>query len=206
MNAIVGFSDVLSAGGGTMEEQRAYFDIIKTNSDLLLRLINDVLDVSRLEADRITFELERCDIVQLCRQMMTSVSHGRKSGNKFVFECEYETLYLQVDMQRIQQVIVNLLSNADKFTKNGIITLKIEVDEEKSLVLFSVSDTGCGIPLDKQELVFDRFEKLNEYVQGTGLGLSICRLIVKKWGGNIWVDSAYVGGSRFVFTYPMNLI
>ena len=89
---------------------------------------------------------------------------------------------LRTDIQRLQQVIINLLSNADKFTRNGKITLKLEVDDEKRVATFSVSDTGTGIPLEKQKLVFERFEKLNEYVQGTGLGLSICKLTVEKWG------------------------
>ncbi len=205
LNAIVGFSDVLSAGGSSEEEQRAYFDIIRTNSDLLLRLINDILDVSRLEADRINFALESCDVVQVCQQVVVSVAQARRSKNQFQFECDYQSIEMRIDIQRLQQVIINLLSNADKFTTEGAITLKLEVDKKKNLAIFSVTDTGCGIPLDKQKKVFDRFEKLNEYVQGTGLGLSICKLTVDKWGGTIWIDPAYTGGARFMFTHPMNL-
>ena len=205
LNAIVGFSDVLSAGGSSEEEQRAYFDIIRTNSDLLLRLINDILDVSRLEADRISFALESCDVVQVCQQVVVSVAQARRSKNEFLFECALPTVVMRIDIQRLQQVIINLLSNADKFTTEGTITLKLEVDKKKNLATFSVTDTGCGIPLEKQQKVFDRFEKLNEYVQGTGLGLSICKLTVDKWGGSIWIDPAYTDGARFMFTHPMNL-
>ena len=202
LNAIVGFSDVLASGGTSVDEQQGYVDIIKTNSDLLLRLINDILDVSRLEADRVTFTIEKCDVVPLCQQVLASVSQARKSENEFIFECDRESVDLRTDTQRLQQVIINLLSNADKFTRNGKITLKLEVDDEKRVATFSVSDTGTGIPLEKQKQVFERFEKLNEYVQGTGLGLSICKLTVEKWGGEIWVDSGYTDGARFGFTHP----
>ena len=205
LNAIVGFSDVLASGGTSVDEQQGYVDIIKTNSDLLLRLINDILDVSRLEADRVTFTIEKCDVVPLCQQVLASVSQARKSENEFIFECDRESVDLRTDTQRLQQVIINLLSNADKFTRNGKITLKLEVDDEKRVATFSVSDTGTGIPLEKQKLVFERFEKLNEYVQGTGLGLSICKLTVEKWGGEIWVDSGYTDGARFVFTHPFEI-
>lgn len=205
LNAIVGFSDVLSAGDTSEEEQRGYFDIIKTNSDLLLRLINDILDVSRLEADRVVLSLENCNVVQICRQVVATVAQARRSNNQFLFECSREAVEMQTDVQRLQQVVINLLSNADKFTKEGTITLKLEIDKAKDMAVFSVTDTGCGIPPDKQKLVFERFEKLNEYVQGTGLGLSICKLTVDKWGGDIWIDSTYTGGARFIFTHPMNL-
>ena len=205
LNAIVGFSDVLSAGGASEEEQRGYFEIIRTNSDLLLRLINDILDVSRLEADRVILSLESCNVVQICQQVVASVAQARRSTNQFLFECEREVVEMRTDVQRLQQVVINLLSNADKFTKEGTITLKLELDTARNVAVFSVTDTGCGIPLDKQKRVFERFEKLNEYVQGTGLGLSICKLTVEKWGGEIWIDPAYTDGSRFMFTHPMNL-
>lgn len=205
LNAIVGFSDVLSAGGSSEEEQRAYFEIIRTNSDLLLRLINDILDVSRLEADRMTFTLESCDLVQVCQQVVVSVAQARRSNNQFLFDCAYESVKIRTDVQRLQQVIINLLSNADKFTDKGTITLKLDIDKSSHQAIFSVTDTGCGIPLDKQSKVFDRFEKLNEYVQGTGLGLSICKLTVEKWGGKVWIDPDYTDGARFMFTHPINL-
>ena len=203
LNAIVGFSDVLSAGGASEEEQRGYFEIIKTNSDLLLRLINDILDVSRLEADRGSLSLESCNVVQICQQVVASVAQARRSTNQFLFDCNREAVEMRTDVQRLQQVVINLLSNADKFTKEGTITLKLELDTAGNAAVFSVTDTGCGIPLDKQKRVFERFEKLNEYVQGTGLGLSICKLTVEKWGGEIWIDPAYTDGARFKYTHPM---
>ena len=205
LNAIVGFSDVLSAGDTAIDDQRGYFEIIKANSDLLLRLINDILDVSRLEADRVTLTLEKCDVVQVCTQVTASVTQARRSSNRIVFESAADSLEIRTDIQRLQQVVINLLSNADKFTENGTITLKLEPDMRNRTALFSVSDTGCGIPPEKRKRVFERFEKLNEYAQGTGLGLSICKLIVEKWGGRIWIDSQYTRGARFVFTHPLDL-
>ena len=206
LNAIVGFSDVLAVEGSTEEERQSYFQIIKANSDLLLRLINDILDLSRLEANRVTLTWEECDIVQLCRQVVASVSFSRQSSdNQFLFTTSFETYRMETDIQRMQQVIINLLSNADKFTKKGKITLDFSVDEKTGMAVFSVTDTGCGIPKEKQKLVFERFEKLNEYAQGTGLGLSICKLIVSKWKGAIWIDPDYTGGARFVFSHPLKI-
>ena len=206
LNSIVGFSDVLAMGDSTEDEQQSYYQIIKTNSDLLLRLINDILDLSRLEANRVTLTWEECDVVQLCSQVVASVSFSRQSSdNQFLFSTSLETFRMVTDVQRMQQVIINLLSNADKFTKGGKITLDFSVNEEKQMAIFSVTDTGCGIPKEKQGLVFERFEKLNEYAQGTGLGLSICKLIVHKWRGSIWIDPDYTGGARFVFSHPLNI-
>ena len=206
LNSIVGFSDVLAMGGSTEDEQQSYYKIIKTNSDLLLRLINDILDLSRLEANRVTLTWEECDVVQLCSQVVASVSFSRQSSdNQFLFSTSFETFRMVTDVQRMQQVIINLLSNADKFTKRGKITLDFSVNEEKQMAIFSVTDTGYGIPKEKQGLVFERFEKLNEYAQGTGLGLSICKLIVHKWRGSIWIDPDYTGGTRFVFSHPLNI-
>ena len=206
LNSIVGFSDVLAVGGSTEEEQQSYYQIIKTNSDLLLRLINDILDLSRLEANRVTLTWEECDVVQLCSQVVASVSFSRQSSeNQFLFTTSFESFRMVTDVQRMQQVMINLLSNANKFTKCGKITLDFSVNEEAQMAVFSVTDTGCGIPKEKQGLVFERFEKLNEYAQGTGLGLSICKLIVHKWKGSIWIDPDYTGGARFVFSHPLNL-
>lgn len=206
LNSIVGFSDVLAMGDSTEDEQQSYYQIIKTNSDLLLRLINDILDLSRLEANRVTLTWEECDVVQLCSQVVASVSFSRQSSdNQFLFSTSFETFRMVTDVQRMQQVIINLLSNADKFTKGGKITLDFSVNEEKQMAIFSVTDTGCGIPKEKQGLVFERFEKLNEYAQGTGLGLSICKLIVHKWKGDIWIDSEYTGGARFMFSHPLKI-
>lgn len=205
LNSIVGFSDVLAVGDGSEEEKQTYYEIIKSNSDLLLRLINDILDLSRLEANRVTLTWEVCDVVQLCKQVVASVTVSRQTDNKFLFTTSLETFRMETDVQRMQQVIINLMSNANKFTEKGTITLDFTVNEKTQMAVFSVTDTGCGIPKEKQKLVFERFEKLNEYAQGTGLGLSICQLIVHKWKGEIWIDPDYTGGARFVFSHPLKI-
>ncbi|WP_071145022.1 sensor histidine kinase [Bacteroides ihuae] len=201
LNAIVGFSEVLVSGGNTEEEQRNYIDIVKTNSDMLLRLINDILDVSKLESDRVQFEYEKNDVILLCRQILTSLDFAKKSNNKFLFSSSHETFELKTDVNRLQQILFNLLFNANKYTDSGVI--KLEFIAYESFVEFSVTDSGCGIPQDKHQQVFERFTKLNEYSQGAGLGLSICQLIVAKWGGDIWVDTSYHDGARIVFTHPI---
>ena len=206
LNAIVGFTDVLASIEVSKEEIQECNEIIKSNSDLLLRLINDILDLSRLESSRVNLEFEMYDVVRLCQQALASVEFSSKTNNAFIFESSYSSYELNTDIQRMQQVIINLLSNACKFTHDGEIKLSFSVDEEKGFAFFSVSDTGCGIPKDKQKTVFERFEKLNEHAQGTGLGLAICKLTVEKWGGDIWVDPGYVNGARFIFTHPLNKI
>ncbi len=206
LNAIVGFSDVLVSGDYNEKEGLSYANIIRTNSNLLLRLIDDILDLSRLEANRIAFTPERCNIVPICEGMIYSSNQiYASSENHFVFECKEKNVEMIVDVQRFQQVLSNLLSNADKFTQEGVITLKLELDVVHKMAVFSLTDTGCGIPMDKRKKVFERFSKLNEYIQGTGLGLAICKVIVEKWGGKIWIDPDYCEGSRFIFTHPLEL-
>lgn len=204
LNSIVGFSSVLALEGNSLEERQKYSEIIQINSELLLRLINDILDISRLETDKMSFSFEKTDVVALAYQVLTSIEYADKANNRFIFESNYQRFEIVTDVQRLQQVIINLLSNAVKFTKNGVITLSFEVDEKMNEAIFSITDTGQVIPIDKQLLIFRRFEKLNEYTQGTGLGLSICELIITKLGGRIWVDPNYSQGARFVFTHPVH--
>lgn len=203
LNAIVGFSNVLASGGNSDEDQKKYFEIIQSNSDLLLHLINDILDISRLESGRIKFFYEKCDIVPLCERMLSTAQYARKTEAEFVLDVPVELFEITTDVQRLQQVLINLLSNASKFTPKGTITLSFEVKPLEGMVYFMVTDTGCGIPPAKRELVFERFEKLNEYAQGTGLGLSICKLTVERLGGEIWVDPNYNDGARFIFSHPI---
>lgn len=203
LNAIVGFSNVLTSGEYSGEEQKTFVEVIQTNSDLLLRLIGDILDISRLETDKLRFSFEECEIVGLCQKVLTTTSYAKKENVEYVFHPIVDSFVIETDVQRLQQILINLLSNANKFTTEGQITLEFRIDEKKQFVEFSVTDTGCGIPLEKQEKVFERFEKLNEYAQGTGLGLAICRITVEKLGGKIGVDKEYKAGTRFVFTHPV---
>lgn len=204
LNAIVGFTDVLTLGGLSPEEMKEYNNIINSNAAMLLHLINDILDLSRLEAGRDKLELAECDVVSVSRMALDSVAVTSDKGLEFRFECPFDMYLMNTDIHRLRQVLINLLTNANKFTEKGSITLSVEKDDVENVMVFSVSDTGCGIPLEKQGAVFSRFEKLSEYTQGAGLGLSICKLIVNKLGGEIWVDSKYTDGARFVFTHPLN--
>nr|WP_237040512.1 HAMP domain-containing sensor histidine kinase [Phocaeicola faecalis] len=170
----------------------------------MLHLINDILDISRMESGRIKFVEEECDVVELCQTALTTAEYARRTQAMFQFETPVASLILKTDAQRLKQVLINLLSNAAKFTPSGSIRLAIKINKENNCLEFSVTDTGCGIPVNKSERVFERFEKLNEYSQGTGLGLSICKLIVENLGGKIWVDKNYREGARFVFTHPLN--
>lgn len=203
LNAIVGFSSVLVSDDFSPAEKAQYCDIIQKNSDLLLHLINDILDISRMESGKIKFVWEECDVVELCQTALSTAEYGRKTSALFLFETPVTSLVIKTDAQRLKQVLINLLSNAAKFTPSGSIKLAIAIDKQHQQLELSVSDTGCGIPSDKSDRVFERFEKLNEYSQGTGLGLAISRLIVENLGGKIWVDKDYTEGARFVFTHPL---
>lgn len=203
LNAIVGFSSVLVSDDSSPAEKAQYCDIIQKNSDLLLHLINDILDISRMESGKIKFVWEECDVVELCQTALSTAEYGRKTSALFLFETPVASLVIKTDAQRLKQVLINLLSNAAKFTPSGSIKLAIAIDKQHQQLELSVSDTGCGIPSDKSDRVFERFEKLNEYSQGTGLGLAVSRLIVENLGGKIWVDKDYTEGARFVFTHPL---
>lgn len=203
LNAIVGFSNLLATENLDKKDQKEYLEIISRNSDLLLQLINDILDISRLESGRLQFCFEDCDVVPYCQSILKTVEVTKRTNVQLHFSAPVDELYINTDMMRLQQVIINLLTNALKFTQEGSITLSFDVIKERNVVLFSITDTGCGIPEDKQSTVFDRFEKLNEFMQGTGLGLSICKLTVEKLGGDIWVDSLYKEGARFIFSHPI---
>ena len=203
LNAIVGFSNVLVTSECSKEEEREFVEVIQTNSDLLLRLINDILDISRLETGKLKFTYEECEIVGLCQKVLVTISYSKKAEVKYVFKPQFDSYVIETDVQRLQQVLINLLSNANKFTVQGQIILAFEEDAVGENLIFSVTDTGCGIPLEKQQKVFERFEKLNEYAQGTGLGLAICKITIGLLGGEIWVDKSYKEGARFVFFHPV---
>ena len=205
LNAIVGFSQVLTSGEFSQEEQKEFCNIIKKNSDSLLVLVSDILDFSRMESGHIKMTLEKADVVEVIRHSVLTVKQTKKTDAEIRIDVSNDSLVVMTDAYRLKQVLVNLLSNAIKFTKEGFITVSMEVDEELQLLRIAVTDTGCGIPEEKAEKVFERFEKLDEFAQGSGLGLSISRLIVEKLGGKIWVDTNYKAGARFIFTHPMQM-
>lgn len=203
LNALSGFSALLTEEGLDDSTRRQCTDIIQQNSELLLKLINDVIDLSSLEFGKMQFSIAEHDAVATCRNVTDTVGKVKQTQAELLFETSLEELYIETDDSRLQQVLINLLINATKFTPDGSITLKLEKQSEE-MALFSVTDTGCGIPKEKQASIFQRFEKLDENAQGSGLGLSICQLIIEHIGGKIWIDPDYTGGSRFVFTHPIH--
>lgn len=204
LNAIVGFSAVLTDEDESFDDEsrREFSEIIKVNSFQLLKLINDILDFSDFENDNITFNIRTHDAVKLCNEVVETVMASRKLEVEMRFDTDLSVLMLDTDDARLRQVLINLLVNATKFTEQGSIVLELKMADVDT-ALFSVTDTGCGIPPEKQHLIFERFEKLNDFVQGSGLGLSICQLIVKYMNGKLWVDSGYTRGARFCFTHPL---
>lgn len=202
LNALSGFSSLLTEENLDNETRRQCNEVILQNSELLLKLINDVIDLSSLEFGKIQFCINKYNVVNICRNVIDTVSKIKQTQAAICFITELESMDIETDDARLQQVLINLLINATKFTSQGSIILELRKQSEQEL-LFFVTDTGCGIPKEKQAAIFRRFEKLNENAQGSGLGLSICQLIIEHIGGKIWIDSDYTGGSRFFFTHPI---
>jgi len=200
LNAIVGFSSLL-AETDSRNERQGYIKIVQENNELLLQLISDILDLSKIEAGTFNFVYTNVDVNETCAEIIKSMSMKVSKGVELIFEEPFPECYIYTDKNRFTQVISNFINNALKFTQQGSITLGYEqVSHQK--IKFYVRDTGMGIPEEKQKSVFERFVKLNTFVQGTGLGLSICKSIVSQMGGEIGVDSTEGIGSCFWFTHP----
>lgn len=211
LNAIVGFTDMLCdpnyAEMISAEERADMGRLVRTNAHLLTMLVNDVLDISAAEAGRMKMNYQRVDVPELCREVINSVrsAYGYLTEAEFKLEGGQDDFWVITDSQRLSQVLYNLLSNAAKNTPSGTISLGFCPDEDNHQVQFWVKDTGCGIPAEKAEVIFDRFEKLDTFKQGTGLGLSICRAIAQRFGGNVWLDTSYTSGALFRFTHRTDL-
>ena len=201
LNAIIGFSQVLASVTND-EDRQSYIDIIEKNNELLLQLIDDVLDLSKIEAGVIEFNNSKVNIRDLLYE--AAAITRSKNNNPYVdiiFDENTATIYVTTDYNRVMQIVTNLLNNALKFTDSGHIMLGYK-KKDNNLYVF-VEDTGIGVPEDKLGDVFERFTKLNNFKQGTGLGLSICRTLVKRLGGTIDVSSAEGKGAKFWFTLPL---
>ena len=200
LNAIVGFSSLLAETDSRSERQE-YIKIVQENNELLLQLISDILDLSKIEAGTFNFVYTNVDVNETCSEIIKSMGMKVGKGVELILEEPFPECYIYTDKNRFTQVISNFINNALKFTQQGSITLGYEqVPHQK--IKFYVRDTGMGIPEEKQKSVFERFVKLNTFVQGTGLGLSICKSIVSQMGGEIGVDSTEGVGSCFWFTHP----
>ena len=203
LNAIVGFSDMICQVDDPVEKQE-YMKIIIANNELLLQLIDDILDLSKIEAGTMDFSYSVTDVNELmsniCHQMEQK-DHSPEVQISFIEKAP--ACVINTDRVRLSQVMINLMSNAMKFTERGSISIGYRISEAKDEIYFFCKDTGMGIAADKLELVFERFVKLNAFVKGTGLGLAICRVIVERLGGTIGVDSKEGEGACFWFRIPV---
>ena len=203
LNAIVGFSNLLTMAEDE-EERNEYINIISSNNELLLQLINDILDVAKIEAGTLEFIDSEIDINALLSDIEQSSRLKAPEGVQISFVEKMPYCIIMSDKNRLAQIITNFINNAIKFTKEGSIRFGYRHKDDK--LLLYVRDTGCGIEPEKKDLVFNRFVKLNSFAQGTGLGLAICQMIVKKMGGEIGVESQLGKGSTFWFTLPDTVI
>lgn len=206
LNAVLGFSQLIANDQIelTAEERKQYAELIMTNGNMLLKLVDDVLDMSKIEAGKLKFNIGEHDVVALVNTAAKIAETNNKSEDVEIrVATSISHLTIETDRERLLQVLANLTTNAKKCTEHGSITIALEKLPNDDMISISVSDTGCGIPKEKAEEVFERFRKLDSFRQGTGLGLSICKAFVEELGGKIWVDTTYTEGARFVFTHPI---
>ena len=203
LNAIVGFSNLLVSEDDLPDEEKADFiNTINTNCELLLKLINDILELSRIESGNMTFSYSTCNLNNWVDSMYLTHSLLIPKEIEFIKEVPDAAFFINTDVNRLSQIMTNFLNNATKFTKSGYIKLGYEIDFSTYEVSIYVEDTGKGIPKEEQRMIFERFYKQDEFVQGTGLGLSISMVIAEKLGGKISVASEIGKGSRFTFLLP----
>lgn len=201
LNAIVGFSHILASGEEEADSREEYLNIIDNNNTLLLQLINDILDLSKIEAGTLEFTYTPVDLNAMLRELQASARLKAAKGVDVIFDEQLPECVILTEKNRLRQVVGNLLNNALKFTSQGSIRIGYRLQPD-GFLRFHVHDTGCGIPRDKVGAVFERFVKLNNFVQGTGLGLAICQSIVKQLGGEIHVESQEGKGAEFWFVIP----
>lgn len=209
LNAICGFSQVVCEPQMremvTDDELTSYGQIINSNTELLLTLVNDILDISEMESGKYKVFLEPASPNMICKQAQSTVAYRCPNNVKLYFTTDVpDTMKFMTDSRRCGQVLINFLTNAIKHTREGEIHIHASLSENPGKLTFSVTDTGEGIPADQAEFIFKRFEKLDTFKEGTGLGLSICRNISKALGGEVKLDTSYTGGARFVFIHPFD--
>ena len=207
LNAIVGFSQLLSLPDDSLtpEEKQEFSNHIMNNTKILIMLLEDILNTTDMDKGEYKITYDEGEVHFMCRAAISSSEHRLHSGVEMFYEPESEEPFtFRTDPQRVQQILINLLTNACKHTSKGKIVLASSLTAKPGFVTFSVTDTGPGIPPDQAEAIFDRFTKLNSFVQGTGLGLSICREIAGLMGASVYLDTTYTGGgARFVFEVPI---
>ena len=202
LNSIVGFSGVLVDMLDDKEDIGQYVALIESNSKLLLKLVGDILDISILDSE-VEIKHNAVDVNACCQASIDAAGTLFSPDTKLIFKPACDELIINSNYNYIVQVLDNLLSNASKFTHEGSVTLAYEVKKETNQLIFTVTDTGIGIPIDEQEHVFERFVKLDNFSQGAGLGLSICRIVAERLGGFLIIDKEYTQGTRFIFCVSM---
>ena len=201
LNAIVGFASMLVEEDDKKERQ-GYIEIMQENTELLLQLISDILDLSKIEAGTLDFNMGYLNIKDFCEDILRGYEIKEDKPVPVLLASNLPDYRIYTDKKRLMQVVTNFINNALKFTSEGQITLEYHFKEDTNEIEFSVTDTGIGIAPDAVGQVFDRFVKLNTFSKGTGLGLSICRSIIEHLGGTIGLESEVGVGSRFWFTHP----
>lgn len=207
LNAIVGFSNLLVDPNmeTTQEEKTEFKNIISNNSELLTALVNDVLTLSELQSGKAGLHFTACRVNELCHIAIKTVEHRKPENVELRFTTNVEDDFtINSDARRINQVLINFLTNAEKYTTEGSITVDCSYAKAEKVITFSVTDTGCGIPKEKQQLIFERFEKLDDFHQGMGLGLNICALIANILKAKIGIDDSYTNGARFYFSLSVS--
>lgn len=202
LNSIVGFSGVLVDMLDEKEDIGQYVALIESNSKLLLKLVGDILDISILDSE-VEIKHNAVDVNACCQASIDAAGASFDPGVKLIFEPACDDLIINSNYSYIVQVLDNLLGNASKFTHEGSVTLAYEVKKEENQLIFTVTDTGIGIPVEEQERVFERFVKLDNFSQGAGLGLSICRIVAERLGGYLRIDKGYTQGTRVIFCVSM---
>lgn len=214
LNAIVGFSKIMADPGNKIEEgeEAKFKEIINQNTAFLNTIVTDILDITNLESGEMNYQIAPEDINDICNFVVSIVKGRAAAGVKMYFKNHDSTFMLNTDKKRLTQALLNFLTNSCKFTQEGSIVLDYEITnhpvdgiDSNGCVVFSVTDTGIGVPDDKADLIFNRFEKLNRFSQGPGLGLYICRLIANGLHGEVKLDRTYSGGSKFLLIHPINL-
>lgn len=203
LNSIVGFSQVMTEMVKDQPEVNEFAKIIQHDSEKLVKLIDGLLEISDIQSGQIHIKKERIDAVSFFSSMVENLKQEMKEEVTLNFVSSYTTLDMDTDVNRLIQVMMNLIQNSVKYTESGCIIVALEKDPANTMAMISVTDTGCGISENLRKVLFDRFEKREEFIQGGGMGLTICQTIVEFLGGRIWMDENYQGGARFVFTHPL---
>lgn len=208
LNAVVGFAQLLAMPPEflTQEERDEYAQHIQHNSNMLTMLIDDILNISDIKSGNYSITLNDHPLNALCSSALASVKYRVRSDIELRYDSKIpDDFTVHTDARRVQQILINYLTNAIKHTQAGSIVLSTSLEEHPGMVTFAVTDTGEGVPIDQAKNIFHRFTKLNDYVQGTGLGLNICLMLSEKLHGEVFLDTSYTGGARFVFCMPIDV-